>query len=760
MNPFATQDGQATLSAPLEGSFFGRTITISSPNLCFGIRKFGNTATGTVMKPFRFVSKLLPKTILSDDFSPPTWLGQLLGDTYASRMQKATDANYSATTTPCCYPDLKYSSLSTSDEEVITPKWEGKEIDVNPTSPLPKAAGFTGLSNHTGACAMNAGLQTLKVTLNSMCNTLPDKEKQELETRIQTKTPQLWKFLNNKINTEADCLKLHQEMAQKLTEDYWYSHHSSLGIAKQSVDTGYIKSMHSTSIVKVLLHQLQAPQVYFEQSQKTLLSTSKSITHHSAQTLNLKPEFYSSGISMQQFIDKMVLFQNRILDDPLPTALVINNPCYTESVSDVLQPITLLHKDGSLVTYQPKSVLVLVHTEKYGHSCSITKKDNTWYEVDDSKIFSLPETWNYDLEQYVNQHAAMIIYEKVETPSPSVPLETRKKATVSEASVMTAQSLSPKLEKIEILNKLIESLSASSNDDLQCIRVGELLLPHFLFDKKLRNIILTDDKDLSFILHQKRKILAAYQSLAKDDPALLALQQASDAMIEASDALEKAEAASDLDAPQLYDEALQAQGKEIEVREKIVSYYRSLDPNVSEKIQLSNNQLIEDVESHLAHSLSRNYLIQAAKAELLSDSALNQVSSPLNTASSSALDAAIEKATEAQQIWNERITFIEQAQLENPKRAENFSISLAYSKGQAVLWETTALALAAWKKAHAASEGKNHIVPLAEAVGAMSIAAKAWKDSATELEENDAAPKENSRSAFFTAKAAELNQSR
>jgi hypothetical protein len=359
---------------------------------------------------------------------------------------------------------------------------------IKDSNPLPKYRGITGLSNPTGCCFMNAALQVSAVTLKGMLELeIPQEsrsqESQQLEATIQRKMPQFWKFLNNEIDTECDRRELHKEIAQKLTEDFWYSHFTGIGINRQAKESGYTIGGYPFPIIGILLHQLEAPQLHLNESSVNALNNTVTNTHYTAQTLDLRHVVYTKKnqeIPIQKLIDEY--FNKQLscqyhLKSPLPPALVISltkRPFNSTNCkfSNVLKSISLAQEDGNLVTYQPQSLLYLTANDR--HCCAIIKKDHIWHEINDSYIFSIPVNWEDDLSTSLSlQSDIMIAYTKQENDG-----------AVSLLDVKAEEVLSESQAKDHIKQQVIEQLNQITRTRLNKFALKNHIkefMPYFFF---------------------------------------------------------------------------------------------------------------------------------------------------------------------------------------------------------------------------------------------------------------------------------------
>lgn len=303
-----------------------------------------------------------------------------------------------------------------------------KVKDVKDTNFLPKSYGFTGLTNYTGNCGINAGLQALRAALLLMLEHESGEEKQHLETVIKDRTPELWKFLNGECNTELDCRMLRREMAINLTKDSWYSSFTQQRISEISRETGHFHGFWPGAFVRVLLHELKAPQLYFEQVQKSSITGLATTTHHRAQTLSFERSSRWMNKMQQDVIDYNFSQRGYLLEDPVPAVLMINARPGSRFVSDdiwtgnhfyssgITKPVTFPYKDGSRIIYEPKAIMCLAATYKNSlpHGCTYVKKEGRWYELNDHFILPILKDWEEDFDAYCARFGELVVYQKSE----------------------------------------------------------------------------------------------------------------------------------------------------------------------------------------------------------------------------------------------------------------------------------------------------------------------------------------------------------
>ena len=333
------------------------------------------------------------KTPVCDDFPEPSFYGKLLGDIHQKR---------------CDLWEKTYSSYQSTQ----SPLRATLGIPLRRWTRLPKCGGLTGLSNPTGNCGINSSLQLVRTALAGIRDHGSPEEWTRLSSNVKSKMPYLFKFLQNQLSTEQDCRELHKETARALAEDFWYSRMSNLGIARAELEQGHFYGSLPTSVVSVLLHRLEVPPLCFEQIESAAKQT---VCHRALQVFSLDNNTSLSSAPINNLIKRQLTRQGRKLDDPVPSTLCIApNKC---AVNAVLQPITLPHKNGSLVTYEPKSIECTVYHEGTSHSLAFVKTQGVWHEVNDNGISPVSNYWEKDLEIYCSQNATTIIYEKKQAES-------------------------------------------------------------------------------------------------------------------------------------------------------------------------------------------------------------------------------------------------------------------------------------------------------------------------------------------------------
>ena len=278
--------------------------------------------------------------------------------------------------------------------------------------------GIRGLPNATGNCGINSATQLLKSTLQSMRDDCDDRETQEQSKKIsaylQKKMPSFHKFFMDEPMTAEDYQDIHREIARALTEDYFYSVLSGIGISPHQRDTGYFYGSQEMDVLSVLLYRCDVPPVSFEH------------------TKNLEPKDRWQVVTLEQSqdaaqttpstIDQILRAQlekeSRQLGDPIPRTLCLHPNIQTVGqVGGMLEPIILPHKDKGSITYEPIGIQCTIEDppQPIGHAVAFIKKDGLWNEVNDGGVSPIPKEWEDSFSDFFsgsrrNSYATNIIY--------------------------------------------------------------------------------------------------------------------------------------------------------------------------------------------------------------------------------------------------------------------------------------------------------------------------------------------------------------
>jgi hypothetical protein len=419
LNPFHSTGGTSSKG---EFKIFGRQVkVVESGSAAWALRKAYNSVTMYETRKAIYdaasstlLFKAVPTSrekIIRDDFQPSS--GGRLGEL----------GRYFSNDCARRWETYSYAFLKKDSQEYLQ-KISSNQGFRDTALPCTETNNqtITGLSNHTGACHMNASLQataaSLQITLDSLVKEGKDSAKTKLEGRIQEKMPTLLKLIKGSLMTEKDCQALHAEGAGLLAENYWYNRKSQSGIARASAQSGDIRGLMPVDITTIFLHELGAPEVTFKKDQEIHVASSITIDA----TNDAGSELRTTQNSVEKFLyNKGYTFNI----DKAPASLTLNfnnsregNKVLQHGTTDILQPITLGESPSS-ITYQPKAILCNVSAASVGlkgsgHAFSFLRTGNSWSEVNDSHIIPIPKEWEEELESYLSQHSCSIVYEKVE----------------------------------------------------------------------------------------------------------------------------------------------------------------------------------------------------------------------------------------------------------------------------------------------------------------------------------------------------------
>jgi len=285
-----------------------------------------------------------------------------------------------------------------------------------------------GLPNATGNCGINSATQLLKSTLQSMRDDHDDRETQEqwkkISTYLQKKMPAFHKFVMDEPITAEDYQDIHREIAFALTEDYFYSVLSGIGISPLQSKTGYFSGSHAMSVLSVLSYRCDVPPVSFEHT--------KNLEPKDCWQVVTLEHSQDAGQTIASTIDQILRAQlhkeSRQLGDPIPRTLCLNPNIQTVGqVSGMLEPIILPHKDKGSITYEPIGIQSMIKNppQPDGHAVAFIKKDDVWYEVNDAGVSPIPKTWEDSFSDFLsgsreNSYATNIIYERKKESIPEV----------------------------------------------------------------------------------------------------------------------------------------------------------------------------------------------------------------------------------------------------------------------------------------------------------------------------------------------------
>ena len=292
---------------------------------------------------------------------------------------------------------MRERTSSVTDEENLRKASDVRQGVARRSASIPQRDGLTGISNFTGQCGLNSAVQLLRKASQIILEQGTPEEQERLCATIDAKMPHFGRFLRQEFKTEEDCRALHQEVGKQLPPAFVANRFSDLRSMVQrrgvSLDCP-IRGVSSETFLPCLLkHLTMRPDALvmltFENYQKSPFST------------------------LQHCLDSSLLQQGGSLVAPLPSALVVVLRSFS-SATEVVKTITLPDKDGAPIAYQPKAISCRVPQEgsKSSHAFALIKEKESWYEVNDARIFHIPHAWEDEMKRYCSKHVSVILYEK------------------------------------------------------------------------------------------------------------------------------------------------------------------------------------------------------------------------------------------------------------------------------------------------------------------------------------------------------------
>jgi hypothetical protein len=588
LNPLHSTGGTSSKG---EFEIFGRQVkVVESGSAAWALRKAYNSATMYETRKAIYdaasstlLFKAVPSSrekIIRDDFQPSSGgrlgeLGRYFNNDRARRWE-----NYS-------YAFLNKDSQEYSQQ--ISSNQEFRDTVLPHTETNNQT--ITGLSNHTGACRMNASLQataaSLQITLDSLVN---EDAKSELKSRIQEKMPTLSKLIDGTPMTEKDCQALHAEGARLLAKNYWYTLQSQSGIARASAQSGDIRVLGPVDITTIFLYELGAPEVTFKKGEEIHVASSITIDA----TNDAESELRTTQNSVEKFLDK----KGYTFDiDQAPASLTLNfknsregNKVLQHGTTDILQPITFGESQSSII-YQPKAILCRVSADSVGlkgsgHAFSFLRNGDSWSEVNDSQIIPIPKEWEKELESYLSQHSCSIVYEKVEQGEKSA----NQIQTSTNAVIETTDNQAPDLF-FQAYNDYQKSFNPEIQNDFFTEKLPLELSPFSFMGSQLKSQ-LKKIGNFEFIL-QKIETLSSGVNISEKQKYFLDLNKSYFEALKALNKSDKSDGSELLDAT---NELLDATNE----FQRIVNYIpESFTEEQRDQIKASTGPLIKDFQEFI-----------------------------------------------------------------------------------------------------------------------------------------------------------------
>ena len=308
---------------------------------------------------------------------------------------------------------------------VVVKLWEficgSSKVDLDPklaNQKLPQLHGVNGLSNYHGTCFLNTALQLLAQTVKinlEQGDCAENSANYKMMEAILKKMPTLMNLVNNTLLTERDLQALYREAACTVGEEKMYEFLSEEKISENQKETGYTTGGITRIYLHTLLYALEVPPVKFSTDENFQHEHYKADTETTTNLYFQKASEFSNAFQSSTSSTSSTIS----LVPPPPSCLNIYVTDHSEQkIENILKPLTLSVQKKENISYEP--VMISVEPKNVPHTYTFLKKEGIWYEVNDDKIFAIPNEWENDLEQYCGQHAALIQYQKVQNNAATV----------------------------------------------------------------------------------------------------------------------------------------------------------------------------------------------------------------------------------------------------------------------------------------------------------------------------------------------------
>jgi len=292
-------------------------------------------------------------------------------------------------------------------------------------STITQCNGIGGLPNSTGHCAVNSSLQLFKATLQTYDLEKSDEGK-KICSYLQENMPTFYSFvMDQPMSSAKDYQTIHQETANVLSEDYFYSLFSSFGLASEQKKTGYFFGSKPDQLLATLLFKCQVSPLCLQNE-----NNGKPLAW---QVLSLRPQQKSktsqknTPLDLNTIINDQLKEESSVLGEPIPKTLCIKpNIKDFGRVNGILEPIMLKDNSGQNITYKPMGIQCKIRTSEDGHGVAFIHKNGLWHEVNDNGVSPIPKKWETDLSNYLNgsrneSFASSITYVRSESSDPKTP---------------------------------------------------------------------------------------------------------------------------------------------------------------------------------------------------------------------------------------------------------------------------------------------------------------------------------------------------
>jgi hypothetical protein len=230
---------------------------------------------------------------------------------------------------------------------------------------------------------------------------------------ISEKMPTLMNLVNRTPMKERDLKSLYQEAARIVSEEKMYSFLSCRKISSNQLETGYATGGVPAHYLHTLLSALNVPPLRFSIT-NCYRGEHYNNTEKTECTTNLyyqKAALFNDAFQNETSIASSL---GSLAPDCLNMLIVDSDQ---HEIKDMLKPISFSleaesHENSSPVSYEP--VMISVEPKNAPHTYLFLKKEGSWFEVNDNRVFAIPPEWEQDLEKFCGQYARLITYQKTE----------------------------------------------------------------------------------------------------------------------------------------------------------------------------------------------------------------------------------------------------------------------------------------------------------------------------------------------------------
>jgi hypothetical protein len=314
------------------------------------------------------------------------------------------------------------------------------KLDLDPRiadNRLRQLHGINGLSNHHGTCYLNTALQLLAQTVRinlEKGDCSKDSQNYKMMEVISEKMPTLMNLVNRTPMKEADLKRLYQEASRLVGEQKMYAFLSKRKITPNQLETGYATGGVSAHYFHTFLSALKVTPTTFE------VKSSYEGEHYQKAVHTTTNLYYQAAAGFHDAFQKKNSIAN-VLTQPPPNVLnmlLVDREKNQHSIQNILSPIMFSldgskdenKKEGSVVSYEP--VMISIEPKDAPHTYAFFKKEGSWFEVNDGRIFAIPKTWEKELEEFCGRFATLITYEQVPNAIPTPEMQAPQEQDLSQ----------------------------------------------------------------------------------------------------------------------------------------------------------------------------------------------------------------------------------------------------------------------------------------------------------------------------------------